>query len=287
MDYFNTPIFLIAYNRLTPLQRVVAWLESAGYQNLHIIDNASEYAPLLQWLADSPHTVHRMPENLGHLALWKSGQFQDIIDHQPFVLNDCDVLPDADCPADIVARLAAVLSRYPAFTKVGLSLRIDDLPDHYALKSQVLDWEARFWEHPLEDGQLYEAAIDTTFAYYRPGINPDDSRWWRSLRTAPPLTAQHLPWYDDTTQPSTEDLYYQSHLREMSSQWSTTDPAILKAQNIKLQMQLHALQKELTLLKQGFWPHTRACIRQSLVSASDQIGLGRLLRAVYHRFLKR
>ncbi|CDM22495.1 hypothetical protein BN940_00071 [Castellaniella defragrans 65Phen] len=286
-DYFDTPVFLIAYNRLTPLQQVVSWLETAGYTQLHIIDNASDYPPLLQWLADSPHTVHRMDRNHGHLVLWKSGAFKDIIEHRPFVLNDCDVLPGEDCPRDIVARLAAILDRYPAFTKAGLSLRIDDLPDHYALKAQVQDWERRFWEHPLEDGALYEAALDTTFAYYRPGIGPDDPRWWRSLRTAPPLTARHLPWYSDTAHPTEEDLYYQSHLREMSSQWSTTDPAILKEQNIKLQMQVHALQKELALLKQGIWPHARARARQRLVRAADRLGLGAVLRAFYHRILKR
>src|SRR5690606_5918758 len=143
--------FLIAYNRLDPLQRVVGWLERAGYRNLHIIDNASTYPPLLEWLAASPHSVHRMDKNYGHLVLWDSGRFDDVILHSNFVLNDCDVLPVEDCPADVVERLAKILERYPNFTKVGLSLKIDDLPDHYALKPKVLEWEAPFWQHTLEN----------------------------------------------------------------------------------------------------------------------------------------
>src|SRR5690606_38831764 len=220
-------------------------------------------------------------KNYGHLVLWDSGRFDDVILHSNFVLNDCDVLPVEDCPADVVERLAKILERYPNFTKVGLSLKIDDLPDHYALKPKVLEWEAPFWEHPLENATLYEAAVDTTFAYYRPGITPKDQRWWRSLRTAAPLTARHLPWYADTSHPSAEDIYYQTHLKGMSSQWSTTDPVLLKEQNIKLQMEVHALRKELALLKQSAGKHLLREIRQQIVACLDKLGLGRVARALY------
>src|SRR5690606_19323677 len=144
MNYFQIPIFLIAFNRLEALQLLVSWLERAGYTNIHIIDNDSTYPPLLTYLATCPHTVHRMDKNYGHLVLWDSGRFDDIIGHQNFVLSDCDILPDESCPQNVEERLAAVLERYPNFTKTGLSLRIDDLPDHYSLKAQVQEWEAPF-----------------------------------------------------------------------------------------------------------------------------------------------
>lgn len=287
MNYFDTPVFLIAYNRLQPLQQVVGWLETAGYTNIHIIDNASTYPPLLAWLHTSPHHVHHMDTNYGHLVLWDSGKFDDIIQHRNFVLTDCDVLPDTDCPHDAVQRLAAILQRYPNFTKVGLSLRIDDIPDHYNMKQKVLEWEAPFWEHPLEDGTLYEAAVDTTFAYYRPGIAPADPRWWRSLRTAAPLTARHLPWYADTSQPTEEDIYYQKHLKEMSSQWSTTDPVLLKEQNIKLQAEVHALRKELALMRQNVGRYAWQQARQALVARLDAMGVGPWLRRVKRRLRRR
>lgn len=286
MNYFQIPVFLIAYNRLEALQKLVGWLEGAGYSNIHIIDNASTYPPLLAWLEASPHHVHRMDKNYGHLVLWDSGKFKDIIDKQNFVLSDCDILPDEQCPHDVVERLASVLERYPNFTKVGLSLRIDDLPEHYSLKAQVLEWEAPFWEHVLEDGALYEAAVDTTFAYYRPGIAPKDPRWWRSLRTAAPMTARHLPWYSDTARPTEEDIYYQTHLKEMSSQWSTTDPVILKEQNIKLQAEVHALRKELALLRENAWVHWRMSMRRRIVAGVDRTGLGGLARRLHRRLFR-
>lgn len=287
MNYFSTPIFLISFNRLEALLQVIAWLERAGYSNIHIIDNASTYPPLVAYLETSPHHVHRMPKNYGHLVLWDSGRFDDIINRQNFVLSDCDILPDSDCPANVVEQLAAVLSRYANFTKVGLSLRIDDLPDHYSLKAKVLEWEAPFWQHPLEGGTLYEAALDTTFAYYRPGIRPKDQRWWRSIRTAAPLTARHLPWYANTSQLSQEDIYYQTHLKEMSSQWSTTDPALLKEQNIKLQAEVHALRRELALLKQSAWGHWRMSIRRRLIYIADRLHMGHAMRSIRNRIFGR
>lgn len=287
MNYFQTPIFLIAFNRLEPLLHLVPWLERAGYVNIHIIDNASTYPPLLAYLDASAHHVHRMDKNYGHLVLWDSGRFNDIINHRNYVLTDCDILPDDDCPADVVRRLAEILARYPNFTKTGLSLRIDDLPDHYSLKAKVLEWEAPFWENPLEDGALYEAAVDTTFAYYRPGIAPKDPRWWRSLRTAAPLTARHLPWYVDTSQPSEEDMYYQTHLKEMSSQWSTTDPVLLKEQNIKLQAEVHALRRELDILKQGAWGHWRMSIRRRAIRGLDALRVGQTARRVRNKIFGR
>jgi hypothetical protein len=287
MSYFQTPIFLIAFNRLEYLMQVVSWLETAGYTEIHIIDNDSSYPPLLEYLDTSPHHVHRMDKNYGHLVLWDSGRFDDIIMHRNFVLTDCDILPDEACPADVVERLAVILARYPNFTKTGLSLRIDDLPDHYSLKPKVLEWEAPFWEHKLENGTLYEAAVDTTFAYYRPGITPKDKRWWRSLRTAAPLAARHLPWYADTSKPSHEDIYYQTHLKEMSSQWSTTDPVLLKEQNIKLMAEVHALRAELALLKQSARAHWMMSARRSLIRLMDALHLGQGLRAVRNKIFGR
>lgn len=282
MNYFQTPIYLISFNRLDYLRQLIEWLAHAGYTNIHIIDNDSTYPPLLEYLAQSRHSVHRMDKNYGHLVLWESGKFDNVIRHQNFVLSDCDVVPVEECPADVVEQLAHVLNRYPNFTKVGLSLKIDDLPDCYALKPKVLEWEAPFWEHVLEDGVMYEAAVDTTFAYYRPGISPKDPKWWRSFRMASPLAARHLPWYSNTDTPSDEDIYYQSHLKEMSSQWSVTDPVMLKEQNMKLQAEIHALQKEIKTLQ-----HEEGGVlfagRQAIVGALDSNGLGKLLRQLGRR----
>jgi SAM-dependent methyltransferase len=40
---FNTPILITSYNHLTYLKKQIAWLTSAGYTNIYIIDNNSSY----------------------------------------------------------------------------------------------------------------------------------------------------------------------------------------------------------------------------------------------------
>ncbi|MGJ7901620.1 hypothetical protein [Lysobacter sp. 1R34A] len=244
----NVPVFIVSYNRLKYLKALVDSLERLDFRNIIILDNASTYPPLLEYLDASPHRVERLSTNLGHLALWKSGRFREIIDRHRYILTDCDVVPSPDCPGNIVEVLGELLDKYPRHTKAGLSLKIDDLPDTYAFKQQVIEWELPFWEHKLEDGN-YEGAIDTTFALYRPGIYCEEERWWRSIRTAPPYSALHLPWYQDTSRPSDEDLFYQQTVSGISSQWSITDPVLLKNQNTELQHQIAALKSEIVALR--------------------------------------
>jgi hypothetical protein len=267
----NVPVFIISFNRVSYIREVIHALEGFGFQNLTIVDNASTYEPLLDYLDKSPHRVVRLSQNFGHLALWRSERFSKIIDHGKFILNDSDVAPAANCPVDITGMLDEVLERYPRHTKAGLSLRIDDLPDFYAFKDQVLAWEKPFWETKLPDGH-YEAAIDTTFALYRPGIHCDEDRWWRSIRTAPPYSAVHLPWYQNTANITPEDAYYQRAVAGISSQWSITDPVLLKNQNTELQHQIAALKREIAALRGRVEPDA-ASWKKAAKTGLDTVGL--------------
>lgn len=236
LDCFNIPLFVIAYNRVAYLERLITWLEVAGYKNIHIVDNASVYPPLLDYLRKSTHHVHRMDRNYGHRVVWDCGQFDAILQNEFYAVTDCDVLPVEDCPAHAVGHFYQVLQQYPNHTKVGFSLKIDDLPDCYSFKQNVIKWENQFWNKTIVDG-LFEAQIDTTFALYRPGIYPKDSRWWNAIRTDHPFTARHLPWYQDSSSLSEEERFYQSQLPPKSTHWSVSDPVLLQEQNFLLSRQ--------------------------------------------------
>lgn len=214
----TVPIFIISFNRPRYLSLLIDWLERYGFSNIIIIDNASTYPPLLEYLARSPHQVHRLPENLGHLALWRSGKFDEVINNEIFVLSDCDVLPEPDCPNDFMEVFRDILIATENVTKVGFSLRIDDLPDHYALRSKVVAHESSFWREVREDGH-YCADIDTTFALYRPRVSPSDPHWYRAVRTSPPYTARHLPWYENSYKLDKEEIFYRTHAL-FSTHWT-------------------------------------------------------------------
>lgn len=282
-DAKGIPVFIVSFNRLTCLKKTVEWFEKSGYENIQIIDNCSSFPPLLEYYEECGHVIHRMEHNYGHLVLWESHRFNHIIDNNHYILTDGDILPAEECPTDVSSYLYNILQRYRNFTKAGLSLKIDDIPQYYALKSKILELEKPFWEHSLADG-LYEAAIDTTFALYRPGIGPDDSRWWRSIRTAPPYTARHLPWYADTSKPSEEDLYYQKNLQEMSSYWSVTDLNVLKEHNVKLQNEVWHLRKELDGIKNNYWLYKRRVLRKKVKEAIEFLGLKKFAKNLRNLF---
>ncbi len=217
-DYHRIPIIINNYNRLDCLQKLIKALEDRGYTNIHILDNLSDYPPLLTWYETCPYDVIRLDRNIGYLAIWESGVY-DRFKRSFYVYTDSDVVPDDNCPEDFLKRFLKVLRKYPRCLKVGFGLRIDDLPDCFDHKEAVLRNEGRFWKVPLGDG-LYKAQIDTTFALYRPFCYGPANDHHLMIRTGEPYVARHLPWYVDSSNPSDEDLYYIRTSRQ-STHWTS------------------------------------------------------------------
>ncbi len=218
----NTPIFIISRNRLEYLRQLIDWLEENSMDNIHILDNDSTFEPLIDYLNHSSHNVHRFNKNYGHLALWESNQFCDILSRQNYILTDPDVLPVKECPADWLNVFYDLLKYYSNISKVGFSLKLDDIPDHYPLKETVCEWEQQFWHNGIDVGKFkaYPNRIDTTFALYRPGIYPNSSQWEEGIRTGSPYTARHLSWYIDPQNMSEDEIFYRNTLSQKHSFWS-------------------------------------------------------------------
>ncbi|MEI6497985.1 MAG: glycosyltransferase family 2 protein [Actinomycetota bacterium] len=212
----QVPVFITVRDRVEPLRELLAWLERAGLHEVWLIDNASTYAPTVEFLAATTHHVVHTRRNLGHRAPWLSGTVQRHAHGRFYVVTDPDVVPDEDSPLDAIDHFRALLDRYPDIDKVGFGIRTDDLPAHYLLRDDVIDWERPFWTDEVEPG-VFRAGIDTTFALYRPLDRRDDML--RSLRTGAPYVARHLPWYVDSAALSEEDRYYREHADSTVSNW--------------------------------------------------------------------
>lgn len=218
-DCKQIPIYIIVFNSLTYLKKLLKFLESCGYENIHIIDNCSTYPPLLKYLSTTHHHVHQMDRNYGYMVFYESGKFDDVIQNQYYVLTDPDIVPGEDCPENFMDVFWNLLQCTPDVNKVGFALRIDDLPDGYKNKNLVLSWEANFWTRPLKNNmglEVYDAKIDTTFALYRPKkywINPDRKS---ALRVAGEYSARHLPWYQCVETPEQE---FYKNTSDSSASW--------------------------------------------------------------------
>ncbi|MGZ4672370.1 MAG: glycosyltransferase family 2 protein [Ilumatobacteraceae bacterium] len=212
------PVFIPVRDRLSPLVELLGWLESVGQHDIWLIDNASTYPPLLHFLDETPHRVVQLQHNLGHRSPWLSGAVQRNAHDRFFIVSDPDVVPDPMCPNDVLEHFRHVLENHPEVDKVGFGLRIDDLPAHYALRDDVIDWEGKFWDPALEiEPGLFSAGIDTTFAMYRPLDRRHEIL--KAFRTGKPYVARHLPWYLDSATLSEEDQYYRAHADSTMSNW--------------------------------------------------------------------
>ena len=204
IDYRDIPVIIINFNRISYLVKLLNWLENAGMRNIYIIDNASSNPLVLDYYEQTKHNVIKLNVNLGYKVFWDTPihlWFKGL----PYILTDPDVLPEENCPLDAVQFLQEVLNKYSDINKVGFGLQIDDIPDFYYKKAEVIEWETKFWMNPISEN-LYKADIDTTFALYR--ANSVKQQWGKTLRTGGNYLIKHLPWYENSNFLSEEELYY-------------------------------------------------------------------------------
>ncbi|MGI9560360.1 MAG: glycosyltransferase family 2 protein [Flavobacteriaceae bacterium] len=212
------PIFINNFNRLTTLVKLINALETRGYTNIIILDNKSTYPPLLEYYKSTKHKVHRYRKNYGYKSFWKSGLWLKYTFNY-FVYTDPDVVPIEQCPENFISYFYHLLKKYPKVHKVGFSLKIDDLPDHYTNKNSVIKWEKTFYDNVLEPN-VYQAPIDTTFALYRP-FSKSGKRDGSTpmIRTGYPHQCAHLPWYINDNNLDEEEMYYVNNLKT-ETYWS-------------------------------------------------------------------
>lgn len=204
----SIPIFIISYNQLDNLRNLIEYLSSRGYSNLNIVDNASNYPPLLDYLEKirDEFRVFKMDKNYGYRVFWlKKSTFEEKLKGY-YAITDPDILPHKDCPVDFMHVFLQILESYSGIDKVGFGLRIDDIPETNPRKNEILKWEQKFWKNPTPCGNFY-ADIDTTFALYRPGHNHIS---YKGIRTKKPYLARHMGWYIDPANLSENESFYQA-----------------------------------------------------------------------------
>ena len=205
-DPYDIPIIINNLNRLSYLKELIKSLHNRGYYNIHILDNNSTYPPLLEFYKLTNINVIYLKKNYGFKAVWESGVVKQFW-HSYYVYTDADLRIDDKCPNDFMEHFLNLLDKYKNCYKVGFGLRIDDLPDYFKNKEDVIQHESKFWIKSVEN-DVYEAPIDTTFALYRPFTGSACNLFQQNLRTGGAYVMQHLPWYIDSSNLSEEERYY-------------------------------------------------------------------------------
>ncbi len=214
----DVPVIIPAFNTVTYVRDTVRQLRERGVRRIRIIDNASTYGPMLEYLAapEDGVEVHRLGSNEGprHVLLDKR-MFDDL--PEVFCLTDPDLLFNADMPADFLEQLLDVTERM-AVGKAGLALDISEpasmRPESFRIGDKdwkIWNWEAQFWRNPVgatRGGDIaYSASIDTTFALYNKKFFRSE-KYWDAIRVGGRFTCKHRPWYTKSELHDEEERFY-------------------------------------------------------------------------------
>lgn len=217
IDFKSIPIIINNRNRYTFLVELIFQLKKRGYNNIIILDNDSKYPPLLKFYKETECEVIFLNKNIGYDALDKIPLYKKIRKNF-FVYTDPDVIPVDECPEDFMLYFLETLKKFPFVQKVGFSLKIDDLPDHYNKKDEVINWEKKFYNTEILSN-LYSAPIDTTFALHRPFARISFKGRFKMIRTGFPYEARHMTWYNNSKRLGSEEIFYQNNV-EIGTHWS-------------------------------------------------------------------
>jgi hypothetical protein len=192
----NIPVYIIAYNNLYYVKKMVNQLEKYT-KNINIIDNKSTYQELLDYYENEyKYVLIKMPKNCGHIVYLKEFFYQL---PEKFIITDPDLELNPELPNNFIAEMDKISEKYKVW-KVGFALDISDhdkmFPDKDYLDGySIYDFESQYWKEEIEKN-IYVGGIDTTFCLCNKKYLKN-SQYVPALRMAGNFTAKHLPWYID------------------------------------------------------------------------------------------
>lgn len=237
------PIFIITCDRLTLLKKT---MHSYRKQiktlfEIVILDQGTTYpatVKYLKWMESAGVKVYRWKNNPNdgikpNAKRDESNVRDHILDYfkthpaSNYVVTDPDILLDK-VNGDILEVYAYLLKKMSKIAVVGTMLRIDDIPDYFPLKKELLNGKKGLHRnlhlrrrHTItfrgKKIQYIYAPIDTTFAMNRAGTQ------WRRLqpgvRTFHPYSARHLDWYINPKAIPPDQQYYMN-CASANNHWS-------------------------------------------------------------------
>lgn len=189
------------------------YLNALGHFDITIVDNDSTYEPTLEWYKTSSFRTLYLGENYGHNCVWGKDIAQAEVGlDEFFIVTDPD-LEIWTMPPNFLDYLLKAFELNSEIIKAGPSLRIDDLPDYFPLKSGIMESESIFWREQLIP-DYYMAPIDTTFALYKHDRIQGRYGGHHAIRVAGDCTVRHLPFYLDRNNLSDEMKNYFATCRQ-------------------------------------------------------------------------
>ena len=163
-------------------------------KNIVIVDNNSDFRPMVDFLDNCQFKTIRFDQNHGH-KVYELDVVKDILGSL-FLLTDPDIEVSDFVTSETIEKMFEISEQY-RIRKVGLALDIsgEDIREDVKYEGKdIKKWESKFWADRVADQELemYWADVDTTFCL----VNNKYENW-PYIRIAGPYTSKHLPWYKD------------------------------------------------------------------------------------------
>jgi hypothetical protein len=184
-----------------------------GVGEIIIIDNGSDYPPLLEWYDTNPCTIHKT-ENIGHAAPWQV--LGDVITNNDYVITDAD-MGLLDTPSDTLLYLKDNMDSL-GLDKIGLGLNWGIIKEDSLYYNHIQSYEKNRWDSAHTNNIYTDIAIDTTFALYKKGT----PYFVGGASTTYPYVARHYPWeFNQETYENNEEFKYYIKNANTSSSYKT------------------------------------------------------------------
>ncbi|MEE9374031.1 MAG: glycosyltransferase [Saprospiraceae bacterium] len=229
----NVTIYIISYNRLTTLKESIhSYLKFSDYRDIVILDNGSDYPPLLQYLRDLSQ-LGTMVEYLPKVYTREErGKLNKVIARENELRNnDYYVVTDPDIaflnpPKNILKTYILLLENLDVDV-VGPMLSIIDIPKGYPGREYA--WKLhvqQFWHRnpskiKLNNENVFYLLhkIDTTFGVFKSSYSW--KRQSKGARIYAPYEAKHLDWYFTIDNLPEDQKYYSECVKNVAmSHWS-------------------------------------------------------------------
>ena len=220
------PFYVVAFNRIKGLQMAVEFVKRSTVPiELVVLDMGSTWEPYLRYRDSLDIQVHRFPFGVGPRDLWVTGELSKL-GNGGFFLSDGDI-DYSEVPDDATQKMIELSEKYPWIPKVGLALKISDLPFDFE-GNRLREWAIIDWKIPWTKS-VFLTGLDTTTAYYP---RRDNTFYYRpGLRIAGNYQTKHYPWYE---RPETYDDEAQLYTKIANANISSGQAGLVPNRNYKM-----------------------------------------------------
>jgi len=206
------PFYVVAFNRIYGLKKAYEFVSSSSIPlELIVLDMGSTWEPFIEYRDSLGIKVINFPFGMGPRDLWVTGELSRL-GIGGFFLADGDI-DYSDVNLDAAEKMVNLSQKYPWFPKVGLALKIQDLPKDNE-GNRIRDWAKSDWAVRW-DQETYLTGLDTTTAYYP--RRETTFHYRPALRIAGVYQATHYPWYERPENYGEEARFYVSLASEKIS----------------------------------------------------------------------